>query len=372
MSKHIVQILMTAFLVCLLSGCTRKEQTKIQIGAVFDLTGSLSYMGRWSQQGAQLAVEEINKIHQNSVNEVQLLVEDGETKPDKTVSAFRKLIDLNHAQVVIGFNSSSGAMAAAPIANDRKVLLFSTGGASPSITNAGEYVFRNRLSGALEVSAMAEIAFDSLGLRRLGILYINNDYGTGYRNVFRDRYTAKGGTVVMEEGFAQDQTDFRTLVLKFKSQSSIQAVYLVPYAKEGGYILKQSRELGFETTWLSANAIEGPQLFEIAGDAAEGLMYTVARYDPEDSLAADFNRRYKAKFGVDSEMFAANAYDAVMILQNAVMKVGANGTALKDYLYDMSPYRGVAGWTSFDSNGDVIKPVMLKIVRGGRFVPYNL
>ena len=371
MSRHILRILTTVTFVCILFGCTKRESTKIQIGAIFDLTGSLSYMGKWSQQGAQMAIDELNQKHSAATTAVQLLVEDGETKPDKTVSAFRKLIDFDHVQIVIGFNSSSGVMAAAPIANEKKILLFSTGGASPSITNAGDYVFRNRLSGALEVSAMADIAVDSLKIRRLGILYINNDYGTGYRDVFREKFIERGGSVVIEEGFEQDKTDFRTHILKFKSESSLQAVYLIPYAKEGGYILKQSKELGFATTWLSANAIEGPQLFEIAGDAAEGLMYTVARYDPADSLAIEFNRRYKAKFGIDSEMFAANAYDAVMILSEAISQVGATGPALKEYLYHMRPYKGVSGWTSFDRNGDVIKSVMIKIVHNGRFVPYS-
>ena len=143
------------------------EENKIKIGAIFDLTGSLSYMGKWSQQGAELAVEEINSSGGIKGKKVQLSIEDGTSNASTSVSAFEKLINTDKLSVVIGFNSSSEVLACAPIANEKKKIIFSTGGASPAITQAGDYIFRNRLSGQIEVIEMAKIAFDKMKIKEL-------------------------------------------------------------------------------------------------------------------------------------------------------------------------------------------------------------
>ena len=110
-----------------LVGCNscnqKKNKEPIKIGAIFDETGSLNYMGKWSKEGALLAVADLNNSGGIDGREVQLIIEDGATDANKTVSAFQKLIDNNKVSIVIGFNSSSGAMASAPIANKRKVVL---------------------------------------------------------------------------------------------------------------------------------------------------------------------------------------------------------------------------------------------------------
>jgi branched-chain amino acid transport system substrate-binding protein len=350
--------------------CTKKQES-IKIGAIFDLTGSLSYMGQWSLKGALIALDEINA--QGGVNDrrIELVVEDAETKPDKAVSAFQKLISKDMIKVAIGFNGSSEVMACAPTANNTKTVLFSSGGASPRITDAGDYVFRNRLSGAIEVEEMANIIYNKLGLRNIGILYINNDYGEGYKDVFEKHFKELGGKILFLDAFDQDKTDFRVQLTKLKNLKNLEGIYLIPYVKEGAHILKQAKELDLNIKWFSANAIEGPELFDIAGDAAEGLMYTVAKYDPHDSLAMGFNKKYRERYGEDSEMFAANAYDALKIVRMCIEKVGNDGEKIKDALYKVKDFKGASGITSFDGNGDVLKSVMVKIVKGREFVKYS-
>jgi branched-chain amino acid transport system substrate-binding protein len=360
------------FCVSVASNCNQpKNSDVIKLGAIFDETGSLSYMGKWSKEGAMLAVEDINKKGGIDGKRVELVIEDGATEANKTVSAFQKLIDHDKVSIVIGFNSSSGAMAAAPIANNRKVVLFSSGAASPGVTNAGDYVFRNRLSGKLEVEDMAKFIINQQQRKEIGVIYINNDYGKGFEQIFRKTFEQLGGRIVAEEGFQQDQTDFKTIVQKFKDQK-VETIYLIAFAKEGGALLKQSKELNYSPKWYSSNAIEGPEFVDIAGNAAEGLIYSVARYSVNDSSAMNFNTEYKAKYGYDSEMFAANAYDALAISAQAVGKNGSDGEKIKNYLYSVKDYPGVSGTTSFDSNGDVLKPVMFKTVRSGKFVPFDI
>ena len=353
-----------------LTACSKKqsETEEVAIGAIFDITESLAYMGQWSIEGAQIAIEEINGSGGIKGKTLKCIVEDAETKPEKAVAAFQKIINVNKIPVVIGFNGSSEVMACAPIANKTHTVLFSTGGASPLITEAGDYVFRNRLSGDLEVREMAQYAIGKMNIRKVAIFFINNDYGKGYEKYFEKSFKELGGEVEGVDSFEQDQTDFRAQLAKFKGLQGIEAIYLVAYVREGAIILKQSKELGLKVQWLTANAIEGPALLAIAGDAAEGILYTVAYYDPNSKSAEQFNRQYKKKFGRDSEMFAANAYDAVKIIAKILSDTEVvNGEAIKDRLYGIQNYDGAAGLTSFDSNGDVLRPIAIKTVHAGKF-----
>jgi branched-chain amino acid transport system substrate-binding protein len=340
---------------------------EIVIGAIFDLTGSLSYMGQWSLEGAKLAEQDINAGGGINGKMVRLQVDDAETNPQKAATIFQRFISVNHLPVVLGFNGSSEVMAAAPIANASHVILFSTGGASPGITEAGEFVFRNRLSGAVEASRMAEIAYDKLGLRNGAILFIQTDYGQGYSEAFRSRFAGLGGMIRATEGFAQDQTDFRAQLAKIRSLEKIDFVYIASHEREAGNILKQAKEQGFSTRWLASNAVEGPDLFQIAGDGANGLLLTVAQYDPNSIGARAFNESYKKAYSRDSEMFAAHAYDGVRIIAKLIAEVGYEGDRIKTALYDLRDYPGVSGMTSFDRNGDVIKAVGIKIAKDGKF-----
>ena len=219
---------------------------------------------------------------------------------------------------------------------------------------------------------MAKIAFEKMKIKELAIVYINNDYGVGFKKIFEEEFNKLGGKIITEQAFEQNQTDFKSVITNLKSKGNIKTVYLIPYAKEGANLLKQSKEVGFSPLWLSANAIESQLIFDIAGNSADGLIYTVAKYDPTDEQSLSFNNKYKEKYGNDSEMFAANAYDAVYILTEAIEKFGDDSDKIKDYLYTLKNYKGVAGITSFDVNGDVDKPVMIKTVKDGKFLPYKI
>jgi branched-chain amino acid transport system substrate-binding protein len=373
--KFLIALLAIIFAFSGCNSCNQKQQKnkkeEIKIGAVFDATGSLSYMGKWSQEGALLAVDDINKSGGIDGRQIKLIIEDGGTDANKTVSAFQKLINDDKVNIAIGFNSSSGLMAAAPVANSKKVVILSSGAASPSVTDAGDFIFRNRLSGKLEVEAMAKFIANEKNQKEVGIIYINNDYGKGFEKIFHSMFEAAGGKVLLEEGYEQNQTDFKSLVKKFKDKK-IKIVYLISFAKEGGNLLKQSYEQNFMPNWYSSNAIEGPEFIEIGGKATEGLIYSVAKYDAKDSLSLKFNNEYNSKYGYNSEMFAANAYDAIKIAAMSVTKTDGNGDQIKTYLYDsIKNYPGVAGLTAFDKNGDVEKPVMFKTIKDGKFISYN-
>lgn len=203
MSKRfqITSILFSIVIVCVaffltLIGCQKKGD--IKIGIINSLTGSGAPYCEGIQNSLQLAADDINKTGGIKGRKLVLIYEDDQTKPDLAVSAFQKLVNVDKVQMIIGPASSGGVMACAPLANERKVVLLSSGAASPDITYAGDYIFRNRSSGSQEANTTADFAFKKLGLRRIVILKINTDYGQGFARVFRERWSTLGGEILGE------------------------------------------------------------------------------------------------------------------------------------------------------------------------------
>ncbi|MDP2159236.1 MAG: ABC transporter substrate-binding protein, partial [Flavobacterium sp.] len=265
---------------------------------------------------------------------------------------------------------SSIVMACAPIANEKKVVLFSAGATSPLIAKAGDYIFRNRLSGDAEVKAMADFAINKLDIKKVAVLYVNTDYGVGNKDIFINDYKTKGGNVLFSEGFEQGETDFRSHLTKIK-KAKIESVYIIAVG-ENGYILKQAKEMGLKVQFLSTVGIEGPDVWKVAGEAANGVIYTVQKFDPESSQKAiNFHKNYSSKYNQAPDLFSALGYDAIYIISKVISENGYNAEAIKSGMYNLKNFQGVVGNISFDSNGDIQSEVMMKITKDGQFLLYH-
>jgi branched-chain amino acid transport system substrate-binding protein len=350
--------------------CSKKsEQKEIKIGVVLCLTGSGAPYGEDVLRGITLATEEINDIEGGiKGKKIKLLIEDDETNPSKAVSATSKLINQNKVKVIIGTVTSSSMLASAPLAEKAKVVMISPGASNPEISKAGDYIFRNWISDELEGKAMVNYLTEVEKVTRVAVLYINNDYGLGLKDVFEHSFTKAGGKIVLVEYYNQDDTDFRTQLAKIKN-SDVEVVYMPGYYKEMALILKQAKELNIKTPFKSVVCFEDAELLKLAGDAAEGVVYSSPYYDPKSSKenVVEFVRKFKEKFNREPGIFAAHGYDALKIIAQIIDEVGYSGPIIKDKLYTIKNYKGVSGDTSFDKNGDVIKPVAIKEVAGQKF-----
>lgn len=354
----------------LILGCA-KEEKDIIIGAVLPLTGDAAMYGESAKRAIGLAVEEINMAGGIDGRKVRIIYEDDQALPDKGVSAFQKLITVDRVPVVIGAMPSSVTLAIAPIAEKNKIVLFSPASSNPKITEAGDYIFRNDVSDVFEGEKMAEEAWQRLGLKKIAVLYINNDYGVGIKDVFTQKFKALGGEITGLETFEQRATDFRSQLTKIK-KTGPEAVYVVGY-KEQIQILKQYKELGIKAQILATIMLEDPEIIQNVGDAAEGAIYTYRAYNPEseEREVQEFVRNFKAKYGVEPDNWAAQSYDALRIVALAIERGGYDSEGIKKALYGIKAFPGVSGLTTFDENGDVIKPISLKIVKDGVFKNYQ-
>jgi len=382
----VLNILVVVLLAVAMMGCPTKkpdtdgepspedgEKEVVKIGAILPLTGDAASYGQDAKAGLDLAVHVLNSAAGVSGKKLQVIYEDSKADPREGTNAIRKLIEVDKVQVIVGEMASSVTLAIAPIAEENKVVLISPGSSSPLITYAGDYIFRTDVSDTFEGKAMAESAYNTLSLRKVAIIYINNDYGVGVNAVFKEEFQRLGGIIAGSESFQQEATDFRTQISKV-SNASPDGLYIIGY-KEIIPLLKQIREMGLQVQILSTALFEDPEIIEKLGTAADGVIYMSRDYDPESkednvhAFLTAFEEMYQKK---PDFYFAAQAYDAMMILAIVMEKSGYQGANIKDGLYAVEGYNGVSGLMTFDSNGDVIKSMKLRTVRNGLFVDYLL
>ena len=351
-------------------GCAKKEEEKkeIKIGVITALTGPGAKYGESSKRGIDLAVEDANSSGGITGMKVTAIYEDYQTDPKLAVSAIQKLITTRNVFVIIGAAGSSEILAMAPIAEKNKVILFAPSASAPAITQAGDFIFRNVASDIYEGSVMAEYAKNTLKVQSAAVIYINNDFGIGLKDSFGKRFREIGGTIALEQSFNPDESDFRSQLAKIKAAKT-NAVYIVGF-KEIGLLLRQAAELGVKVKFLSFTMFEDPDILKVAGKAAEGVYFTSQAFDPESpyDIVQTFVKRFKQKYQIAPDIFAALSYDASRILISAIEKGGYSSDKIKDALYRTKDFPGVTGTTTFASNGDVVKAIGIKVVKNGQFV----
>ena len=341
---------------------SKKDQTttnEFRIGVVLPLTGDLANFGKTVLNGVKLRVEDFANENPNIV--VRVIAEDSQAKPAVAVSAFQKLIDADGVSVVIGALTSSATLAMAPIAQQRKVLLISPTASNPKLSNAGPYFFRVWPSDSFDGRVAAEYSFSKLGIRKAGIIYLNNDYALGLKNVFADTFTRIGGEIVFTDSYLENTTDFRTLITK-ASQMNLDVLYLPGHPQGIGTILKQAWELDVNTTFFSNVAAEDKEFLAIAGNAADGLYFTAPAFNMDEggSEVRRFVDQYKSRFEETPDVHAVKGYEAATVLLEGVRVGMQTSEELKKTLHEKNLFHGLSGDFKFDVNGDVITAMSVK------------
>lgn len=373
-NRVLLSLLLVLFSLAIFSCVKKPEQPKeIKIGAILPLTGDAASWGASAKEGIDLAVSEINAKGGAGGIKVAIVYEDTQAQPEKGASAMQKLASIDKVPAVIGDIVSATTLAVAPIAEQNKVVLLSPTASAPKITDAGKFIFRIWPSDLAEGVTIANFVAQKLMLKNVAVMYIQNDYGLALKDVFEKEFTKQGGTIIDTLSYKPDETDFRSHLSKIMKKKP-DAIYLISYYKDAGLALKQAKQLKIKTQFLGTTAIEEPKLFEIAGAAAEGLIYAISSgYDAKssDEIVKAFNAKYKEKFGKDPTFVQAQCYDAVNIIASVIGKGNTTGEAIQKGLESVKDYHGVTGTFGFDANGDVVKPTMIKTIMGKEFIPYE-
>ena len=327
-----------------------------RIGVMESLTGPGETYGTVANQAKELAVAEINEAGGIDGRMIELVIEDSKCNAQDAITAYNKLTDVDGVKIILGTSCSGAMLGAAPLAEEDGVIMFSGLATNPDIANAGDYIFRTSMSDAqLGVDTGNLLWAD--GIRNLATITESTDYAEGVRRTSAEQFSKRGGTVVAEERYASDVTDFRTQLTKLLNANP-DAIHLAAQSEfTGGTIVKQLRELGYDGPIYSEVVPIGATALEIAGDAATGLKAVTADLDPANAKAQEVLRNFRERYDyVTLPWYLGSAYDDVYITAECLKqtKDDQDADGFKDCLYEITWSGAIGENYSFDSDGEVV------------------
>lgn len=338
------------------------------IGAVFPLSAGAGRIGEMKRQGADLAVKHLNAAGGIAGRPLEVRYVDSRNQVGDARTGFDKLLDVDQVPVVMSAMSQV-SLALVPVAERRQVVLFANA-SHPELTKNHPYVFRNLPSTGKTATAMAKAASERLKLKRVAVVWLNDEYGAEAKRLFGETFKAAGGTLVGDEPFARDAQDVRTQLGKLAALKP-DGWWIPGYGQALGLVLKQKAELHIAGQVLSDLGIVDQNVLTTAGDGANGAAVVSPAFDP-DSPAANVRRfvsDFRAAHNAPPSFDAAFQYDAVGLLARALTQTkGAGGPALREALASIKDYPGVCGPTSFGAGGDADMPVVVRRLADFRLV----
>lgn len=363
-------ILVAAFIVITLlslATCKKKETKEVKIGIVAPITGEAATFGISTKKGAILYFDAVNDSGGIDGMMINYTVQDDKGDPAEGANAYSKLIDQDKVSVICGTVMSKVCLAGAPIAQSKGVPMVSPTSTNPAVTLVGDYIFRACFIDSFQGLIAAKYAIDTLGARTAAALYdAGNDYTMGLAEVFRDEFPKQGGKMAAFERYAAGTTDFNAQLVKIKAANP-DVLFLPNYYNDTGLITKQAREMGITAQFLGSDGWDSPDLVKIAGNSINGGVF-VSHFSPESDLPAaqKFVKDYEARFGQKPDVLGAMAYEAAMIIVEAIKNAGSTDTrAIRDALAATN-METITGTIKYDENRNPVKSAVILEIKNDK------
>ena len=362
--------------VVLLTGCSSSLENELQqtetrnilkVGFTGPLTGELTSWGQNSLAGAKLAVTEVNAKGGVLGREVQLVAEDDVCDATRGVNGVNKLIFVDRVEGMVGPICSGVGSAILPIAQEQSVPTVITAASNPALAKIGNYVFRVYPSDSFQGKESARFITNHLQKTRAAVLYINNDWGKGLRDVFTAEFPTMNGEVVYEAAIQPDSLDVRTQLLQIE-ESGADVIYAPLYVDSGIAVTKQLKEQGSALPVVGGDALDADDF--VKSPYATGTIYPVPKVRAPERFRQLINSL--PGFGdLQVTLAAPLGYDATKILLSAMQEAGSTAPSAVRQVLDQGSFTGITKTAiTFDQNGDLQDPVYeFKVVREGRSVP---
>jgi branched-chain amino acid transport system substrate-binding protein len=347
---------------------------EIPIGFFAPITGPAAADGASAKHAVELGLKEVNDGGGINGKKVNLIIYDDRLNPQEAVAIANKLIEKDKVVGVVSGAYSGPTRVTAPIFQKAGMPMVAGYAVHPDVTwdpkekKPNDFCFRNGFLGEIEGAAAAEFAVKNLKAKKISLIFMDNDFGRAISSGFAGRAEKMGATVLTKQMYKfPGEKDFRPFLTRIK-EGNPDVIFAAGYYNEAASIVRQAKELGIKSQLLGEEGFDSPKFLEIAGPAAEGVIIAT-NLDRDDSrpLVQNFLKNYQKAYNEDADMVGASSYDAFMILVNAIRKAGTDPKAIQKALLETKDYNGLTGKISRFVQGEVVKPVQIQVVKGGKF-----
>ena len=349
-----------------------------KIGGIGPVTGGAAVYGLAVKNATELAINEINAAGGINGYQVEFNFQDDELDNEKSVNAYNNLKDWG-MNILVGTVTSGCCIAVAAETKNDNMFQLTPSGSSVDIINGNDNVFQVCFTDPNQGVGAADYMSENMAGVKVAVIYRNDDaYSQGIRDTFVKEAASKGIEVVYEGTFTKDSSTDFSVQLTASRQAGADTIFLPIYYQPASVILKQAKDMGYEPTFFGVDGMDG--ILTLKGfdtSLAEGVMLlTPFAADSTDELTQNFVKTYNDKYGQTPNQFAADAYDAVYAVYEAINKAGCTSDMTTEEICDaivaVMPNIVLNGLTgqgmTWKSTGEVSKAPKAVVIKNGTYV----
>ena len=380
--KKVLSLILTAVMlmgIVTLTGCVQQDSNTIRIGGIGPLTGGAAAYGNAVKNGAEIALEEINALDELAFD-FELKFEDDEHSPEKAANAYNTLRDWN-MHLLLGTVTTTPCLAVSTKTFDDRIFTITPSASSPEVIDGKDNVFQVCFSDPGQGTASAKYIAENALADKIAIIYKNDDaYSTGIYEAFKTEAERLELDIVSVTTFTTDTaSDFSVQISAAKSEGA-ELVFLPIYYEPASLILAQAASADYAPVFFGVDGMDG--ILSLEGfnkSLAEGVhLLTPFSADAEDEKTQSFVKKYQEKHGEIPNQFAADAYDAVYAIYEAVKKSGVTPDMSAEDMCDklsaamtqitIEGLTGAGSALTWNEKGEVSKAPMAVVIRDGVYV----
>jgi branched-chain amino acid transport system substrate-binding protein len=350
----------------------------IKVGAILSVTGPASFLGAPEAKTLEMMVDDINAKGGINGAKVELVIKDSGGSSEKAVSFAKQLIDEDKVFAIIGPSTSGETMAIKNIAEEGKTVLLSCAAAEDIVNPVAKYVFKTP---QMDKHAVIRIfqQMKKMGISKIGVLSSNTGFGGAGKKQIEKLAPENGIQVVISEVYDKAATDLTAEVTKVKA-ANVQAIVNWSIEPAQAIVIKNARQIGLTLPIFQSHGFGNIKYVQAAGAAAEGVIFPAGRLlvvdvlsdkNPQKKVLDAYKKEYEAKYKEDVSTFGGHAYDAMKILEQAIIAAGSvNTEKVRSTIENMKGLVGTAGIFNFapaDHNGLDLNAFEMLTVKDGKF-----
>jgi branched-chain amino acid transport system substrate-binding protein len=364
--------------------CSAAEEPKpIKIGAIFSVTGPASFLGAPESKTAKMLVDKINASGGVLGQKLELIIKDSGGSPEKAVSFAKQLIEEDKVLAIIGPSTSGETMQIKKLCEENQMILVSCAAADAIVNPLANYVFKTPQKDS-QAATWIYRTMKEKGITKIAVLTGNDGFGASGKKQLEELAKTEGIEIVANEVYDKQATDLTDILTKVKGTPGVQAVVNWSIVPAQSIVAKNMKQLGMTIPLFQSHGFGNRKYVEQAGVAAEGILFPAGRLlvvdeladsHPQKKLLAAYKKDYEAAYKEDVSTFGGHAYDAILIVTEALKKAGTTDRAkVRDAIEGLHGLVGTAGIYNFsatDHTGLDLNAFEMLTVKDGKFTIYK-
>jgi branched-chain amino acid transport system substrate-binding protein len=354
----------------------------VRIASALVISGANADLGLDSQYGVEIAIAFQESLFGHSI---ELQAEDDGCSAEGGQAAGQKIVSDPSIVAVVGTSCSGAGVPMSEVVSEAGYVMVSPSNTSPALTDPTaswhDGYLRTAHNDEVQGKAMAQFAYNELGVTQVAAIHDGDPYTEGLARVFADSFTGLGGQVVEFTAVNKGDTDMRPVLAAVAAAGPPELIYYPVFTAEGGFLTKQAKEVsGLEDTILAAaDGMISAAAVEAVGEAGEGMYFSGPDLGFSGATYDEFIAKYVEDYGSEPiSVFHAHAFDATNLIFGCIEEVGIEEggslhigrQAMRDCLYATDGFEGITGSLSCNQYGDCADPkIAVNQLQNGEYVP---